>query len=88
MNDESRPSMVLHYIGLVLLLVVGIFGVTFFSGNRDVQLVIVWLMGGGYLLWGVLHHLVHNDFHFKVFVEYLLVAAIGVLPVSALLLQR
>lgn len=86
--NESRTGMVVHYFVLVLVLVAGIFGVVFFSGVKEVQLMIVWLMGIGYLMWGVFHHLVHNDFHLKVFLEYFFVSAIGVLPVSALLLQR
>lgn len=39
-----------------------------------------------YVIWGVIHHLRAKNFHTRVVLEYLLVAALGVALVSTLLL--
>lgn len=39
-----------------------------------------------YVIWGVVHHLKSKNFHTRVVLEYLLVAALGVALVSTLLL--
>jgi hypothetical protein len=39
-----------------------------------------------YVIWGVIHHLKIKNFHTRVVLEYLLVAALGVALVSTLLL--
>lgn len=88
MIPESPSSAFAHYLFLLLMMAMGIVGVILFSSDRGIQLVVVWMMAVSYIIWGVVHHLVHQDFHPRVLLEYLLITAMGVLPVSAFLLQR
>ncbi|KKT74139.1 MAG: hypothetical protein UW69_C0046G0003 [Microgenomates group bacterium GW2011_GWA2_44_7] len=88
MFAESKITLIIHYLALFIILVAGVYGSFWFSGQKEAQLVIIWFMGIGYFIWGTIHHLLHNDLHLKVLLEYFLIAAIGILPVSALLLQR
>ena len=39
-----------------------------------------------YLIWGMIHHVRAGNFHFRIVLEYLLVAILGIAIVSTLLL--
>jgi hypothetical protein len=88
MTAEPKSIAIRHYLVLLFLMVMGIWGIALVSFDKSIQLVIIWSMAAGYLAWGLIHHWIHDDLHLKVALEYLLITAIGILTVSALLLQR
>ncbi len=87
MISESKSSALRHYIILLSIMVVGLWGLVWLSSDRGFQLILIWAMAGAYLSWGVVHHWIHGDIHPKVVLEYLLIATIGVVTVSALIAQ-
>lgn len=62
-----------HPVDFFVLLLGFIFlGYSFFTYQHEPQLqtIIVWAAASYYFLWGVVHHLIRDDFHLKVAVEY------------------
>ncbi|MBL7078623.1 hypothetical protein ISS42_03120 [Candidatus Shapirobacteria bacterium] len=61
----------------VLVLGLAILASVFFRSSHlpITQEKIIFLASFFYFLWGVGHHLIRGDFHFKLLVEYFLVAA-------------
>jgi hypothetical protein len=65
----------------------GIAGFVIFSYDRAFQMAISFGLAGAYLVWGVIHHLVHRDFDIMVFAEYLAIATLGLIITFSLLLR-
>lgn len=76
-----------HYLALVTVLLVGLSLFLFFSYNRQIQVLIVSGMAGAYVFWGVFHHTIKKDFHWRVLLEYLTVAILVTTVVIFLLLR-
>lgn len=87
MISEPKSSALRHYFILLSIMVVGLWGLVWFSTDRGFQLILVWAMAAAYLSWGIVHHWIHGDIHPKVVMEYLLIAVLGVVTVSALITQ-
>ena len=87
MISESKSSALRHYLILLSIMVVGLWGIIWLSFDRGFQLLIVWAMAAAYLSWGIVHHWIHGDTNPRVILEYLLIAALGVITVSALISQ-
>lgn len=60
----------------VLLIGFAFLGYTFYLYQHEpkLQTIIIWAAAAYYFLWGVVHHLVREDFHPKVAIEYLFIA--------------
>lgn len=69
----------LHYLSLVLILLLGMWGVLSFRYRADWQLLTVGLTVAGYVLWGVIHHYLEDRLRFDVVGEYLLVGLLALL---------
>ena len=76
-----------HYIPLISLLFAGLFGIILFSYDSAFQTAIVVATSASYIAWGVVHHFIHKDLHLSVFVEYLLVAVLGVVVILSLIFK-
>jgi hypothetical protein len=76
-----------HYLSLFGILFVGFAGLVLFSYDKNFQLSIAVALASGYLAWGVVHHLLHKDFHFEVFLEYLAVAILGLTVIFSLIIR-
>lgn len=87
MISESKSSAIRHYLILLSILAVGLWGIVWFSSDRGFQMIVVWSMAAAYLSWGIVHHWIHGDIHPKVVLEYFFMATIGVVTVSALITQ-
>jgi hypothetical protein len=86
MITESQSSAVRHYITLLSLLAAGLAAIVLFSSDKTFQVVLVWVLSFIYVIWGIIHHWIHKDLHPKIILEYLLIAALGALPITAFLL--
>ena len=68
-----------YYISLAVLLILGFILIMLTGYDVRVQLTAVMLTAFFYVLWGVVHHIVHHDISAKIVVEYVLIAALGML---------
>jgi hypothetical protein len=67
-----------HYLPLVFVLIAGILGFSLFTYDRLFQSVLLVAVAASYVVWGVVHHYIHDDLHFSVIVEYAVIAILGV----------
>ena len=74
----SKLQHALLYIALLVGLILA--GVFFFlsHGNPAQQLLVVVGVSSFYLVWGVAHHVLEDEFDFEVLLDYLLIAALVV----------
>lgn len=76
-----------HYLPLFGLLASGVIGILFFSYDWRFQSGVAIATAAGYVVWGVVHHYLHRDLHLSVIIEYVVVAALGLVVVLSLLIQ-
>lgn len=79
---SKHPS---HYFVLLSLLLVGLWGIYWFSYNPAMRMVIMVGLSISYVVWGIVHHSHLGDLHLKIVVEYILVAMLAVLIFASLL---
>lgn len=65
-----------YYLSLLAILGVG-FATLFFSTDRSFQMLSLTVTISFYVLWGIIHHLIHHDLTAKIVVEYSLMGALG-----------
>lgn len=65
------------YLPLIGILIAGSLGFYIFSYDKIFQAALSISMAAGYVAWGVLHHKVRKDLYFEVFVEYVVIALLG-----------
>ena len=76
-----------HYLPLLGIFAFGILAFILFSYDASFQLAVVVAIAVSYVIWGIIHHHLHRDLHPSVIVEYLIVAALGVVLISSLILR-
>ena len=74
-----------YYLSFLLILVGGVYAVYASVGDKNLQLKFVGLLAGAYVLWGVLHHMIHHSLSLRVVLEYCVVAILGVAVVFFIL---
>jgi hypothetical protein len=76
-----------HYIVLFGILLAGFTGLVLFSYSKNFQVGIAIATAASYVSWGIVHHYMHKDLHFEVFVEYLAMAILGLTILFSLILR-
>jgi len=76
-----------HYLSLFGILFAGFAGLILFSYDKNFQLSVAVAAAAAYVAWGVTHHVLHKDFHFEVFLEYLAVAILGLTIIFSLVIR-
>lgn len=76
-----------HYLSLMGVLLVGAFAFWFFSYDRLFQTAVACAVAVSYVAWGIIHHGIHRDLHISVVIEYLAVAALGLVVVLSLIFR-
>lgn len=76
-----------HYMLLIGILFAGFAGLILFSYDKNFQIAVALATGISYVSWGLIHHHIHRDLHFEVFMEYLAVAILGTVILFSLILQ-
>jgi len=76
-----------HYFVLFGLLLAGILAFVLFSYDRAFQMIVAVSIAVAYVIWGLVHHLIHKDLYFSVVLEYLAIAALGLVMVFSLILR-
>lgn len=76
-----------HYLSLAAILSIGFGLFWIFNFNRQIQVLVIIGVGIAYFFWGILHHLIKKDFHWRIIWEYLIVAVVASIIVIYLLVR-
>jgi EamA domain-containing membrane protein RarD len=76
-----------HYLPLIGIFSMGIVGFVMFSYDTMFQIALAIAIGFSYIIWGLVHHKMHNDLHFSIFIEYLVIAVLGTSVIISLVLH-
>ena len=76
-----------YYTPLIGIFLAGALGFVFFSYDRVFQVAISIAVAVSYVVWGVVHHLIHKDLYWEVVVEYLVVASLGLVILFSLIFR-
>lgn len=74
MNTKNH---IIHYIPLILVFVLGFIGMYLFQYDTEKQRGLIVAVALSYVVWGTVHHKIHNELTLEIFLEYLFVAIIG-----------
>lgn len=67
-----------YYLSLLIILGVGFFTSSLLGGQKNYQIMLLVFTGFCYVLWGVIHHVMHHSFSFKIMLEYIAISILGV----------
>lgn len=76
-----------HYLLLFGILLAGFAGLILFSYDKKFQIFIAAATALTYVVWGIIHHYLHRDLHLEVFIEYVVVSALGLVILFSLILR-
>lgn len=76
-----------HYFSLIGILLAGFGGLVLFSYDKYFQLSVAIAVAVAYVSWGIVHHILHKDFHLEVFLEYLAVSILGLTIILSLVIR-
>jgi hypothetical protein len=76
-----------HYMLLFGILLAGFAGLILFSYDKNFQAAVAIAIASAYVFWGVVHHYLHKDLHLEVFVEYVVIAILGLVIIFSLILR-
>jgi len=85
MNDFTKHLS--HYLTLIGILFAGFAGLVLFSYDKNFQLSVAVASATAYVAWGVVHHILHKNFQFEIFLEYLAVAVLGLTIIFTLVIR-
>lgn len=74
-------------MALYLVFLAGLVAFAVYSFDRQMQVAITIALAASYTTWGVIHHMIHEDLRWIVFLEYLSVSALGVVVILSLLIN-
>ena len=76
-----------HYLALMAILSVGFGLFWIFNYNRTAQIWVTLGLGVVYVIWGIIHHALRGEFHWRIIWEYVVVATLVSLVITFLLLR-
>lgn len=71
-------SHAIHFAVLVGILIIGVSVFLYAYGDRSMQLTVGIFTAVAYLVWGIIHHALEKDLHWRIVLEYVLIATIAV----------
>ena len=77
MSDNMKKH-VGYYLSFFVILVASVFVILQNNGDKNLVLIFVSLFAAAYIVWGILHHLVHHSVNLRIVLEYIVVALLGV----------
>jgi len=66
-----------YYFSFFCIELSGLGGIFFFSYDKTLQMVIIFLMVLYYIVWSIFHHYLHHNLTIKIFIEYVLIGFLG-----------
>ena len=76
-----------HFLPLFGILAAGALGFFLFSFDRVFQAALTVATAVGYVSWGVIHHRIHKDLYPEVIIEYIAVAALGLVIIFSVIFR-
>ncbi len=76
-----------HYVILFSIFVTAIAIFMFFPNDRILQVAVASATAISYVIWGVVHHMLHEDLYPEVVIEYTLIAILGLVVVLSLIFR-
>lgn len=76
-----------HYLSLIAIFLAGFFAFVTFRFDRPFQLGVILATAIGYVVWGIIHHLIHKDLYLSVVIEYIVIALLGIVLVLSVILR-
>jgi len=67
-----------YYFALILMCILSIILVKLLGFSKQEQFFIVVFLGFFYALWGILHHILHHNLRPRIFIEYIVIAVLGI----------
>jgi len=76
-----------HYLSLMAILSIGFGLFWIFNFNRQIQILITGGLGVTYVIWGIIHHAIKKELHWRIVWEYIVVATVACVVVIFLLMR-
>lgn len=76
-----------HYLTLFGILFAGFIGFTLFSYDKGFQVAVSVATASSYVIWGIVHHLLHKDLYLEVVFEYISIAFLGLVILFSLVIR-
>jgi hypothetical protein len=77
MKERMISHKHLHLLVLLIILGFSLFTFMLLSGKRDLQFLVGFMSALSYVMWGIIYHVIERDLYPRVVLEYVLVAAFG-----------
>lgn len=74
-----------HYLSLVGIILFGLWGLIYFQYDKAFQSGVAISVGAAFVVWGIVHHHIHDELHPKVVLEYIATAALGITILLAII---
>lgn len=74
-----------HYLSLIGLIVFALLGLLFFRYDSQFEAAAAIALGVAFVVWGTVHHWLHEGLHIKLILEYLGIAVLGVMVLLSLI---
>ncbi|OGG02323.1 hypothetical protein A2W14_03875 [Candidatus Gottesmanbacteria bacterium RBG_16_37_8] len=76
-----------HYISLILLLTVGFLLFYLNQGFPRQQMAVSIAIAVLYVIWGLIHHYLKGDLHYRIVIEYSLIAILSIVIIRGAILR-
>ncbi len=76
-----------HYTALFGILLAGFSGLVLFSYDKGFQVGVSIATAIAYVAWGIVHHHLHHDLHTETVIEYITIAALGLIILFTLVIR-
>jgi hypothetical protein len=76
-----------HYMALFGILIAGFAGLILFSYDPNFQVAVAIATAVSYVSWGVIHHMLHKDLHLETFIEYVVIALVGLVIIFSMIVR-
>lgn len=74
-----------HYVSLIGVITAALVGILVFPYDKSFQTIICISSGAAFVVWGIVHHHIHEDLHPKIVLEYIATASLGVVVLLAVI---
>lgn len=66
-----------YYLSLIAIVGIGVYFIWTYTYSREAKVRSALIVALFYIFWGILHHALHHDLHWKIVVEYVLMGMLG-----------
>jgi hypothetical protein len=75
---NTRRKHVQYYVSLAIILIAGFLMMALSGKDSQMRMLSVLMTAFFYVVWGIVHHILHHDTSVRVVVEYVLIGALGI----------